>query len=84
LVERTSVRPAAAPRSLPRKRASKPPERAELRVGVCGDTLDATVDALAVSGVRLELVVAVVFAEGFLRAERVGGGKWREGSRGGE
>ncbi|KAI9464437.1 hypothetical protein BJY52DRAFT_817770 [Lactarius psammicola] len=78
---------AACPRSLPRKRASKPPERAKLRVGVCGGTLDATVDdALAVSGVKLELVVVVVLplARGFLSAERAGGGKRREGERGGE
>lgn len=52
-------------------------------MGVCGGTLDATVDALAVSGVTLELVVAVAL-EGFLSAERVGGGKRREGERGGE
>ena len=38
-------------------------------------TLDATVDALAVSGVTLEL------AEGFLSAERAGGGGRREERR---
>ncbi|KAH9172943.1 hypothetical protein EDB89DRAFT_821886 [Lactarius sanguifluus] len=75
---------AACPRSLPRKRASSPPERAKLRVGVCGGTLDATVDALAVSGVTLELVVGAAFARGFLSAERAGGGKRREGEREGE
>lgn len=77
---------AACPRSLPlpRKRASSPPERAKLRVGVCGSTLDATVDALAVSGVTLELVVGAAFARGFLSAERAGGGRRREGERGGE
>ena len=44
-----------------------------------GATLDATVDALAVSGVTLELVVIV-----FLSAERAGGGARREGERAGE
>jgi len=61
-----------APRSLPRRRDSRP-ERAERLVGVEGGPLDATVDALALSGVRLELV-AFVFVRGFLSAERAGGG----------
>ena len=81
---KTTIDRAGCPRSLPRKRASSPPERAKLLVGVCGGTLDATVDALAVSGVRLELVVVVVLPRGFLSAERAGGGKRREGERGGE
>ena len=42
-------------------------------MGVDGARLDATVDALALSGVRLELV-AVAFARGFFNAERAGGG----------
>ena len=81
----TRVCVTANPRSLPRKRANRPPERAKLRMGVRGGTLDATVDdALAVSGVTLELAVVTVFvARGFLSAERGGGGKRREGERGG-
>jgi len=82
---RMATRAGAAPRSLPRKRDSSP-ERAELLVGVDGATLDATVDALALSGVRLELV-ADNFVRGFFRAERAGGGGRgiyeREGDRGG-
>jgi hypothetical protein len=66
------TRAGAVPRSLPRKRDSSP-ERVELLVGVDGARLDATVDALALSGVRLELV-AVAFARGFFNAERAGGG----------
>ena len=76
-VNTTSVRAV----SFPRNRA----RRAKLLVGVCGGTLDATVDdALAVSGVTLvELVIAFAFnARGFLSAERGGGGKRREGPGG--
>lgn len=68
----------ALPRSFPRNLANNPPDPPEARVGVSGGTLDATVDALAVSGVTLELVVVVVVV-GFLSAERVGGGKRRDG-----
>ena len=80
----TNVIPAAAalPRSFPRNLANNPPPPplAENRVGVSGGPLDATVDALAVSGVTLELVVVVVVVVvGFLSAERVGGGKRRDG-----
>jgi hypothetical protein len=75
----------AESRSLPRKRDSNP-DRAELLVGVEGAMLDATVDALALSGVRLELV-PVAFVRGFFIAERAGGGGRgvyeREGDRDG-
>ena len=80
------TRAGAAPRSLPRKRDRRP-ERAELLVGVDGAKLDATVDALALSGVRLELVAVVFVVRGFFMAERAGGGGRgvyeREGDRGG-
>ena len=62
----------AESRSLPSKRDSSP-DRAELVVGVEGAMLDATVDALALSGVKLELV-PVTFVRGFFSAERAGGG----------
>jgi hypothetical protein len=52
-------------------------------VGVGGRTLDATVDALAVSGVTLELV-PVALARGFFSAERAGGGGRREYEREGD
>ena len=57
---------------MPNKRDSNP-DRVELLVGVEGAMLDATVDALALSGVRLELV-PVAFVRGFFIAERAGGG----------
>ena len=57
---------------MPRKRDSNP-DRVELLVGVEGATLDAAVDALALSGVKLELV-GVAFVRGFFSAERAGGG----------
>jgi len=78
--------PPASPLSFPRNLANKRPP--ELQVGVRGGTLDAPVDdALAVSGVTLELVVAALLPpppRGFLSAERAGGGKRREGERCGE
>lgn len=67
-----ATRAGAESRSLPKIRANSL-ERAELLVGVGGGMLDATVDALAVSGVTLELVAAV-FSRVFLSAERAGGG----------
>lgn len=70
------------PRSLPRNRVSRP-ERVE-PFGVEGVTLDAAVDALAVSGVMPLEVVAVGFTRGFFSAERAGGGGRRVYEREGE
>jgi len=69
--------------SLPRNRASRP-ERAELFVGVGGVVLDATVDALAVSGVAPLELVPVAFTWVFFSAERAGGGGRRACEREGE
>jgi len=71
------------PRSLLRNRAIRP-GRVELFVGVGGVTLDAAVDALAVSGVMPLEAVAVGFARGFFSAERAGGGGRRVYEREGE
>ena len=67
----------AAPRSLAPRNRARSPGRARVDNGL---TLDATVDALAVSGVKLE-VVDLDVTRGFFIAERAGGGGRRARKR---